>query len=208
MNIQSLRSFPWGWRLSWPTAFCNCGCLADDSTLTKVGDKSPFLPFRTIDGKEVKLEGQVVVLNFFATWCGPCMSEMPHLQKKLWEPLEKKGLVLIAVGREHSEAEVKAFKDKKGFTFAFAADPSARSSVNSRRNPFRGVWSWERTAASNTSPLGLKRRNSRNWWQPSRKSWITRELSAEKRPVAQGADRPGNSLWLPGVPSCQTDGLA
>ena len=99
------------------------GCAADESTLTKVGDKSPVASVRTIDGKEVKLEGQVVLLNFFATWCGPCMSEMPHLQQKLWEPLEKKGLVLVAVGREHTEAEVKAFKEKKKFTFAFAADP-------------------------------------------------------------------------------------
>jgi len=123
MNTQSLRSFPKGLALILVNCLLYCGCLADDSTLTKVGDKSPVSSIRTIDGKEVKLEGQVVVLNFFATWCGPCMSEMPHLQKKLWEPLEKKGLVLIAVGREHSEAEVKAFKDKKGFTFAFAADP-------------------------------------------------------------------------------------
>ncbi len=93
------------------------------STLTKVGDSSPVMAVRTIDGKDINFANQVVVLNFFATWCGPCMSEMPHVEKDLWEPLKAKGLVVVAVGREHSVAEVKAFQEKKGFTFAFAADP-------------------------------------------------------------------------------------
>jgi peroxiredoxin len=123
MNIQAYRSFPMTLAILLAGFVLHSGCIADDSTLTKVGDKSPVASVRTIDGKDIKLEGQVVVLNFFATWCGPCMSEMPHLQQKLWEPLEKKGLVLVAVGREHTEAEVRAFKEKKKFTFAFAADP-------------------------------------------------------------------------------------
>src|SRR5512138_2151457 len=103
MNIQAYRSFPMTLAILLAGFVLHSGCIADDSTLTKVGDKSPVASVRTIDGKDIKLEGQVVVLNFFATWCGPCMSEMPHLQQKLWEPLEKKGLVLVAVGREHSE---------------------------------------------------------------------------------------------------------
>lgn len=95
----------------------------ESDTLTKVGDKSPVQSVRTIDGKTVDFANRVVVLNFFATWCGPCMSEMPHVQKELWEPLKAKGLVLVALGREHSVEEVKAFQEKKGFTFMFAADP-------------------------------------------------------------------------------------
>lgn len=96
---------------------------AESSTLTKVGDPSPVSSVHTIDGREIRLTNQVVVLNFFATWCGPCMSEMPHVQKELWDSLKSKGLVVVAVGREHSVAEVKAFQQKKGFTFPFAADP-------------------------------------------------------------------------------------
>ena len=96
---------------------------AASDTLTKVGDKSPVLSVHTIDGKKVDFANRVVVLNFFATWCGPCMSEMPHVQKELWEPLKSKGLIVVALGREHSEQDVKAFQEKKGFTFLFAADP-------------------------------------------------------------------------------------
>ena len=95
----------------------------DATTLTKVGDKSPVLSVRTIDGQEVDFRNKVVVLNFFATWCGPCMMEMPHLEKDLWQTLKGKGLVLVSVGREHSVAEVQKFKKEKGYSFLFAADP-------------------------------------------------------------------------------------
>lgn len=96
---------------------------ADETTLTKVGDCSPVLAVHTIDGQDLDFHDRVVVLNFFATWCGPCMMEMPHLETELWQPLKSRGVVLVAVGREHSVAEIEKFKSQKGYSFPFAADP-------------------------------------------------------------------------------------
>lgn len=64
------------------------------------------------------------MINFFATWCGPCREELPELQKQVWEKYrENKKFALIVIGREHSQQEVADFKREAGFTMPFAPDP-------------------------------------------------------------------------------------
>jgi peroxiredoxin len=99
---------------------------ADENGLVTVGQPAPVFTGTSSDGSPVdlaKLKGQVVLLNFFATWCPPCNSEMPLLESELWQPFQKQGLVLLAIGREHSVEEVGAFKAKKHLSFPFVADP-------------------------------------------------------------------------------------
>ena len=43
-----------------------------------------------------KLKGKIVLIDFWATWCRPCVQAMPHLQK-VWEKYKDKGLVVIAI---------------------------------------------------------------------------------------------------------------
>lgn len=60
---------------------------------------APSFKLLNMDGQEVSLEklrGQVVLINFWATWCPPCRREMPSLQR-LWQKLEKSGLKIVAV---------------------------------------------------------------------------------------------------------------
>jgi peroxiredoxin len=112
------------------TAF-SVSCLVegqtDTSTLTKTGDKAPAFVCRTIDGKTIdisKQQGKIVMINFFATWCGPCNRELPLLQKNIWEKYkDDKNFVLVIIGREHNEKEVSDFVLKKKFTMPFAPDP-------------------------------------------------------------------------------------
>jgi len=84
-----------------------------------VGEQAPDVTFTGLDGKTVRLsdfKGKVVFLDIWATWCGPCKIEMPHLQK-LHEELSPGGEVVFLAASSEAKATIKAFIEKAGYTF-------------------------------------------------------------------------------------------
>jgi len=90
-------------------------------------DPAPALKINDLDGKPISLEedkGKIVLLNFWATWCGPCRAEIPdlvELQRKY-----KNQLAIIALATDEDEpAEVKKFAQKAGINYriGMATDP-------------------------------------------------------------------------------------
>jgi peroxiredoxin len=90
------------------------------------GEAASDFTLRDIDGNSVtlsELEGKVVVLSFWATWCGPCKEEMPHLQKMLTERRDKGFEVLsISTDDARSASRVKPFIKKNGYEFTVLLD--------------------------------------------------------------------------------------
>jgi thiol-disulfide isomerase/thioredoxin len=100
----------------------------DGSDYTAVGEKIPEIDFTTVDGARFSndtMKGHVVVFNFFATWCGPCRNELPHVEADVWNKFkDRDDFMLAVVGREHTAEEMNAFRRDTGYTFPLAADPA------------------------------------------------------------------------------------
>jgi thiol-disulfide isomerase/thioredoxin len=84
------------------------GIFARNFSLSAPPVPAPTEGFEAGDGSEVTLaafRGQVVVLNFWATWCGPCVREMPSLNR-LQAALDGHGLKVVAVSEDRAGREV------------------------------------------------------------------------------------------------------
>ncbi len=81
---------------------------------TKIKEAVPNFSYTTLDGKEFNIsdhKGKVVWINFFATWCGPCVKEIPHLTSLIKE-VEGEDAVVLFVGRKHTDEELIPFSKR------------------------------------------------------------------------------------------------
>lgn len=99
----------------------------------------PDVTFTDLEGRAVDLksyQGAVVLLNFWATWCGPCRIELPELQK-LYGELGGKGFVVLAVAVDTPIAKVRPFMDRLGLTMpALLLNARAQRTLGIDRIPF------------------------------------------------------------------------
>ena len=92
---------------------------------SSVGYFAPSFKLRNIKGNYESLEsyrGEVVVLNFWATWCAPCRIEMPSFEK-LYRRYRSEGVTVLAITLDkNSENKIKSFVDEYGLSFPILLD--------------------------------------------------------------------------------------
>ena len=100
------------------------GCSSPTPTSTpaqgpEMGKLAPDFQLSNLDGQSVSLSdfrGKPVLLNFWASWCGPCRFEMPFIQT-IYEEWTGKGLVVLTVNLQESPARVREFVETLGLSF-------------------------------------------------------------------------------------------
>lgn len=96
--------------------------------LVGVGDTAPDFTAKLADGSTFKLSeqrGKVVMLQFTASWCGVCRSEMPFIESDIWAKLKDKNFVLVGIDRDEPLDVVQKFQEKMKITYPLALDPDA-----------------------------------------------------------------------------------
>jgi len=104
--------------LAWP------GAVAFAEPPVRVGIDAPDFALRSSAGSNLRLSehrGQVVMINFWATWCGPCRQEMPRLDE-IFARYEPAGFTLLGVNIDEDSARAQRLADELGVTFPLLFD--------------------------------------------------------------------------------------
>ena len=91
-----------------------------------IGGPAPDFILRNLMDETVQLsqlEGQVVWINFWATWCGPCKTELPIMQD-LYDEKHAQGLEILAINLEESADAARSFFDDRGLAMPVLLDES------------------------------------------------------------------------------------
>lgn len=100
----------------------------DDGYLVRVGEMAPDFTINEAGGKSYKLSdlrGKVVMLQFTASWCSVCRTEMPFIEKELWKEKKSSGLSVVGIDRDEPLEKVLQFKKNIGVSYPLALDPGA-----------------------------------------------------------------------------------
>ena len=118
----------WARALVIAPVFLLAGAAAGADLKPWAGGPPPALALKALDGGSHRLSdyrGKVVLVNFWATWCGPCRDEMPSIQE-LKNKLAGKPFVVLAVNLDEPESRIQKFLSQMKLDFTILLDPERK----------------------------------------------------------------------------------
>lgn len=102
--------------------------MPEEAAGIAVGEQAPDFELSTLEGEKIRLsdlEGQKVILNFWASWCPPCKKEMPEMQS-FYEAYHEEIVILAVNTAEKNPDNAKKFVEENGFTFPILIDDDSK----------------------------------------------------------------------------------
>ncbi|SDH95196.1 Peroxiredoxin [Alteribacillus persepolensis] len=100
--------------------------ITGEEAAVSEGDIAPNFVLQTMDGNEIELKdlrGQGVFLNFWGTYCPPCVDEMPDMDNQ-YQEFKDRGVEILAVNVGESDLAIERFVDRLGLTYPILKDPN------------------------------------------------------------------------------------
>jgi peroxiredoxin len=100
-----------------------------------VGKPAAAFSLTDLNGQKhnlAKFRGRVLLLTFFASWCGPCNDEAPQIETQFWQRWRPRGLMVLGIdGREEGDALIKSrgFRDKHKLTYPLLIDTEGKATA-------------------------------------------------------------------------------
>ncbi|MFO8037136.1 MAG: TlpA disulfide reductase family protein [Anaerolineales bacterium] len=95
----------------------------------RINRSAPELTLDTLDGEQISfrdLQGKVVLVNNWATWCPPCKAEMPELNA-YYQDRKDQGFLVVAIEAGSPRSDVEAFVEREGIDFTVLLDPGSKA---------------------------------------------------------------------------------
>ncbi|NIO06787.1 MAG: redoxin domain-containing protein [Deltaproteobacteria bacterium] len=150
--------------------------LVAERDLVEVGDEAPNFRLRDLTGNVVslsQLRGKVVLLNFWATWCGPCRVEMPMMEQ-LYRTLPRQEFEILAVSTDPQGAVVtRPFQEDVGLTFPILHDPDMRTGLTYGARSLPMTFMVDRRGIVRQKIFG-----ARDWHSPEARDLIQRLMKS------------------------------
>jgi thiol-disulfide isomerase/thioredoxin len=119
--------------------FLFSGCSRRNETGVRAGAVAPPIELPVLGGLNgeifglTALRGKVVLVNFWASWCGPCISELPAMER-LYNRLKSRGFAILAVGVDDEMESLAEFQRRYGLTFPIVVDVSGEVKARYKLN--------------------------------------------------------------------------